>query len=384
MRVLIVVPPLTGHVTPLRAVAAALDGHEVAWCGPEPLTSFLTGADVFPAGRSDPFDVGRRPADLRGFAALRFLWQRYLLPLADAMAPGVRAACQQFGPDVILADQQAFAGPLVARELGIPWVTSASTPTELADPLRGLPKVAEWIRGLERDLCLRHDVTPGDLRFSPDLVLAYTTPELTGTPCTPSVRYVGSVAAAPSTVDLDWLGLDGRPLVLATLGTANVQSGTRFLSECVDALAAIPEVQGLVVDPTGTLRSDKVLLFQRVPQVPLLRRASAVICHAGHNTVCESLAAGVPLILAPIRDDQHAVAQSVVAAGAGVRLRFDRARAEHITLAVSTVLATPGYTATARRLRGSLTSAGGAVAAARHLEALVQGGRPCAPTPARR
>ena len=383
MRVLIVVPPLTGHITPLRAVAAALAGHEVAWCGPEPATSALTGADACPAGQSEPFDVRHRPADLRGFAALRFLWQRYLIPLADAMVPGVRTACREFRPDLILADQQALAGPLVARELGVPWATSASTPAELSDPLRGLPKVAEWIRGLEHDLCVRHGVTPGDLRFSPDLVLAYTTPELTGPPSTTAVRYVGSVAS-PSTMDSDWPDLDGRPLVLATLGTANAQSGNRFLAECVEALASTPEVQGLVVDPTGTLRSDKVLTAQRIPQVSLLRRTSVVICHAGHNTVCESLAAGVPLVVAPIRDDQHAVAQSVVAAGAGVRLRFDRARAEHIIHAVSTILTTPGYVVAARHLGRSLTSAGGARAAARHLEALVKGERPCAPTSARR
>ncbi|HEY0497852.1 MAG TPA: glycosyltransferase [Kutzneria sp.] len=384
MRVLIVTPPLTGHVAPLRAVAAALaeSGHEVAWCGPEPATSALSGAQlVFPAGPSEPFDVGRRPADLRGFAALRFLWQSYLIPLADAMVPGVRTACERFGPDLVLADQQAFAGPLAAKALGIRWVTSASTGTELADPLRPWPKVADWVRQLQHDLCGRYGVAPADLRFSPDRVLAFTIPELTGPVSVPAVHYLGS-AVTPSTMDLSWSALDGRPLVVATLGTSN--TGTRFLGECVEALSAMPEVQGVVVDPTGTLHSEDVLVVARIPQIALLRKTSALICHAGHNTVCESLAAGVPLVLAPIRDDQHTIARSVLAAGAGVRLRFDRAAAEHIGRAVGKVLATPAHTAAARRLGRSLTSAGGARAAVGHLEALERRGWPCAPTPTRR
>jgi len=398
MRILLVVPPLTGHVTPLRAVAVSLiaNGHQVAWCGPQPALSALTGLSLipkpnsvpvplFPAGSSEPFDVEHRPSELRGFAALRFLWQSYLIPLADSMAPGVWAAVERFGPDIILTDQQALAGALAAKALGVPWATSATTPSELADPLRGLPKIADWVLQLQHDLCGRHGVAPSDLRFSPDLVLAFTTRELSGPPADGlPVRYVGTTTPAASIVDFDGGLLDGRPLVIVTLGTSNARTGIRFLAECSDALAAMPEVQGLVVDPTGLLPGGPVLTVPRIPQVDLLRRASVLVCHAGHNTVCESLAAGVPLVVAPIRDDQSAVAQSVVAAGAGVRLRFDRSLAEHVRQAVETVLHTPEYTDAAARLGQSLASAGGAAAAVRHLESLApatKGGQPCPPTP---
>ncbi|MFI9381936.1 glycosyltransferase [Kutzneria sp. NPDC052558] len=397
MRVLLVVPPLTGHVTPLRAVAVSLTaaGHTIAWCGPQPALSKLTGVSlfpsphsapipVFPAGSSDPFDVEQRPSELRGFAALRFLWQSYLIPLADSMAPGVRAAVERFAPDVILTDQQALAGALAAKALGVPWATSATTPSELTDPLRGLPKVADWVLQLQHDLCDRHGVAPSDLRFSPHLILAFTTRELSGPPAADlPVRYVGATTSAASTVDFDGRLLDGRPLVIVTLGTSNAQAGIRFLSECNDALAAMPAVQGLIVDPTGLLPGGPVLTAERIPQVDLLARTSVLVCHGGHNTVCESLSAGVPMVLAPIRDDQSAVAQCVVAAGAGVRLRFDRALAEHVRQAVDTVLHTPGYTAAATRLGHALASAGGAEAAVRLLESLApatEGGQPCPPT----
>ncbi|MFD7605433.1 glycosyltransferase [Streptomyces mirabilis] len=50
---------------------------------------------------------------------------------------------------------------------------------------------------------------------------------------------------------------------------------------------------------------------------------NAVTCHASHtNTMCEALWHAVPLVVAPLRDDQAVVAGQVTDAGAGVRVRF--------------------------------------------------------------
>ena len=64
------------------------------------------------------------------------------------MAPGVAAAIDAFEPHVVVADQQALAGGLLAEARGLPWVTSATTSAELVDPLAGMPKVAEWVGSL--------------------------------------------------------------------------------------------------------------------------------------------------------------------------------------------------------------------------------------------
>ncbi len=367
MRFLLVVPPLAGHVAPLRGVASVLSsrGHEVAWCGPEPELSTLVDGRVFPAGDSAPFAPELRPPGLRGFAALKYLWVSYLVPLADAMVPGVAAAVAAFAPDVVVVDQQAMAGALVAGRCGLPWATSASTSTELAEPLAALPKIASWVGDLQAGLCARHGVLLGDLRFSPHLVLAFTTRALAGAgrPAVP-VSYVGPVRpAGPG----EWSGVDGRTLVVVTLGTSNAAAGVRFLAESVDALAGMPSVQGLVVDPTGELVSESVLLARRIPQVAVFARASVVVCHGGHNTVCEALAAGVPLVVAPIRDDQSMLAQQVVAASAGVRLRFDRAKAGDIREAIESA---GQYRPGAEKIRDSFEAAGGAEEAATRLESL--------------
>src|SRR5690606_14277378 len=96
------------------------------------------------------------------------------------------------------------------------------------------------------------------------------------------------------------------------------------------------DARGVVVAPpdlVGPVPSN-VLVVPRVPQLDLLPRLDAVVCHAGHNTVCEALAHGVPLVVAPIRDDQPTIAAQVEAAGAGVRVMFRRVGVEGLRAAV--------------------------------------------------
>jgi UDP:flavonoid glycosyltransferase YjiC (YdhE family) len=365
-RFLFVVPPLVGHVNPTVGVAAELTarGHSVAWAGHRDTVRSLVDGQVFDCAA---VDLVRGPS-LAGPAAFRFLWEDFLLPLAAAMTPGVRTAIESFGPDVVVADQQTVAGGLIAEELGLPWVTSATTSAELIDPLSGMPKVKAWLS--TRIDSLRGGPGP-DPQMSPHGVLAFTTRELIGPVDLPAnVWLVGpSVEPRPSTSDFpwEWLSADA-PAVLVTLGTANVEAGHRFLSQAVLALSRLP-VRAVVVDPAGSLTDvpPNILVRRHVPQLDLLARVDAVVCHAGHNTVCESLWHGVPLVVAPIRDDQPIVAGQVVDAGAGVRVRFSRATADHLADAITTVL-DPGYRKAATVVGDSFRAAGGAPRAADHLE----------------
>ncbi|MEU1568534.1 nucleotide disphospho-sugar-binding domain-containing protein, partial [Streptomyces mirabilis] len=114
-----------------------------------------------------------------------------------------------------------------------------------------------------------------------------------------------------------------------------------------------------------------------VAQLPLLEWADAVACHASHNTVCEPLWYGVPLVVAPIRDDQPVVAGQAPNAGAGIRVRLGRVTARRPPPALAAVLHDPAHRAAADRIRVAFRAAGGSGAAATHLEqplALSQGG----------
>jgi MGT family glycosyltransferase len=410
-RFLFVVPPLAGHVNPTVAVGHELEarGHEVAWAGHGrivapllPATARLLALDAAGGGHDDADELAhaikRRVAGLRGAAALKFLLEDFLLPLADAMVPGVDAAVRAFQPDVLIADQQAFAGALVARRRHLRWATSATTSAELTRPYDGIPNVGEWVTRRLADLQRRHGIPDraaqaGDLRFSDQLVIVFTSAALIGPTGAFPGHYVfvgPALGPRPRPAAFPWEWLDpSRRHVLVSLGTVNRDAGRRFFAVAREALAPLADrVQAILVAGPDTVACGTgaapgaveqapahLLVREHVPQLELLPSLDAVVCHAGHNTVCEALAHGVPLVVAPIRDDQPIVAQQVVDAGAGIRVKFARVGAGELRAAISALLDDPAYRDAARRVRASFAAAGGAAAAADHLEKLALEGR---------
>ncbi|MET7637169.1 glycosyltransferase [Streptomyces sp. NPDC005438] len=386
-RFLLVVPPLVGHINPLVGVAGELTrrGHQVAWCGRADWIHQRVGAEARVYDCAIPEEEGIvRPAGLTGPAAFRFLWEEFFVPLAETMAPGVERAVRDWRPDVVLSDQHTVAGSLVAERLGVPHMTSASTCAELIDPLAELPKVAAWLD--ERLDALRRDLgdpsATNDPRFSRYGTLAFTGRELLAgvEPRWDHVHLLGPVLGdRPDQDDFPWDRLDeNRELVFVSLGTANTDAGARFLQETGQALALLGDrVQGVVSDPGGHLTDPPpgTVVRPHVPQLAVLERAHAVISHGGHNTVCESLWHGLPLLLAPIRDDQPLVSRQVVEAGAGVRVRFGRVRAERLAEVLRTLLDdTEGHRTAAATIGRSLRQTGGQHTAADHLERLAERG----------
>lgn len=384
-RFLFVVPPLVGHTNPTVSVARALEarGHEVAWVAhpravrpllPEGATLFSLD-DHIPAERWDKANAQARA--VRGLAALKFLWEEFFIPLARAMVPGVADAVDRFAPSVLVVDQQALAGALVARLRGLPWATFATTSAGVTDPLAGLPKVRAWLdeqlAGLERETGLTPVAEPDR---SPMLVVAFTTSELVGPvdrfPA--HYRFVGpAIEARPETTAFPWqaLAADARR-VLVSLGTVNFEVGERFYRTVVEALGGDRSIQVVLVAPERLFSTlpPNVILRSFVPQLALLERVHAVVCHAGHNTVCETLARGLPLVVAPIKDDQPVVAEQVERAGAAIRVRFGRVGPDELGAAVRRVLGEPAFSDAAHRVRRSFLAAGGAPKAAELVEAL--------------
>jgi MGT family glycosyltransferase len=382
-RYLYVVPPLTGHVNPALALARELSGrgHRVAWAGRTETLRPLLGPDAEIHDTGDPAldaalaDSRERWLRLRGAGALKFLWADFIVPLAHASLPGVEAAVDAVAPDVVVVDQQALAGALVARRRGLPWATSATTSAEFTQPYAAMPKVHDWIRDQMGQLCRDAGIEPADLRFSDDLVLAFTSAALIG----PGERFPGHYAfvgpalgARPDSTDFPWEALDpARRRVLVSLGTVNGDAGERFFTAVARAAEPL-DVQLIIAGPPELLPDPPphVLIRPYLPQLGLLPHVDAVICHAGHNTVCEALAHGLPLVVAPIRDDQPIIAGQVAASGAGVRVRFARDGADQLRPALHAVLTDPAYRDAARRVQASFIAAGGAPAAADRLERL--------------
>jgi UDP:flavonoid glycosyltransferase YjiC (YdhE family) len=376
-RFLFVTPPLAGHVNPMSGVAQALAGrgHEVAWAGSEMLVRPLLGPDatVYPTGSR----VYRQQSD-RGLAAVRSLWERFIMPFTRFTLPGVEKAVQAYAPDALVVDQHAPAGALVAHRHGLPWATMACSGMELTRPFASLPKVQAWVEGNLTRLWAAAGLPPQerlDLLFSPYLVISLSGTALTGDVAfPPHFALVGPALADRPAPDFPWDWLDpGRRHVLVTMGTLADELTTDFYHRAVEAVRPLADrVQAVVVAPDGTVPDPPahVLAMPRVPLLTLLPHLDAVLSHGGLNTVCETLAHGVPLLVAPIRHDQPINAAQVAAAGAGIRVPFARVGAERLRAAVTAVLEEPGYRAAAGRVRESFAAAGGAPAAAALLERL--------------
>ena len=382
-RFLFVVPPLTGHVNPTVSVGRALAarGHAVAWVGhpgavrpllpPEalliPLEDGVPGALLA--------SMTAKSRSVRGLAALKFLWEEFLVPLARQMRSGVEGAVDQFRPDVLAVDQQAVAGALVARRRRLPWATLATTSAGVTDALADLPLVKAWLAAqlavLEQEAGLEPVDSPDQ---SPQLVLAFTTEVLVGPRgrLPAALRFVGpSISDRAETTPFPFEALREGARVLVSLGTVNAERGDRFYPMVAEALAPLA-LQVVLIAPPGALdpAPANFLVRPRVPQLLLLPRMSAVVCHAGHNTTCEALAHGLPRVVLPITDAHPVVAPQVGDAGAGVRQRFGRTRPDELRAAVERVLTQPSYREAAGRVRASFERAGGASAAADALEEL--------------
>lgn len=381
-RYLFVVPPLTGHINPTVSIAAALErrGHEVAWVAHPGASRPLLpeGARIFALDDRIPTELrdemAARGRANRGLAAFKFLWEEFFLPLAHAMLPGVEEAVRAYDPALLIVDQQAMAGGLAARRLGRRYATLASTSAGVTSWLAELPLVHEWLAErqaeLQREVGLEPVPTPDR---SPDLVIICSAEALAGADVEwpAHYRFIGpSIAARNDTTPFPWERLDASQHgILVSLGTVNADRGEKFYRAAVEALADMP-VQAIFAAPPELVGPvpERFIVQPWVPQLDLLPRLSAVIGHGGHNTTVEALSFGLPLVLAPIRDDQPVVARQVEVAGAGLRVRFGRVDAPTLKSAVTAVLNEPSYRESAAAIRAAFARAGGPEAAADALE----------------
>jgi MGT family glycosyltransferase len=280
---------------------------------------------------------------------------------------------------VLVVDQHALAGALVAQRHGIPWATFCTSTMEVGAPFARLPKAAAWIRGHLQSLSAEAGVADDqgiDLRFSPYLVIVFSSGFLLGAQDPPGhFALVGpALSSRPTTASFPWERLDpARRHVLVTVGTMADADAMDFYLRAVQALRPLGDsVQAIVLAPPEALPGvpENIVAIERIPQLELLPRMDAVVCHAGLNTVSETLSNAIPLVVAPLTRDQPINAGNVVRVGAGIRAHFYRARPDQLRTAVLALLSDPSYRAAAAMVRDSFAAAGGAPQAAARLERL--------------
>ena len=394
-RFLFVVPPFFGHINPTISVAAELMkmGHEVSWVGYRPILDHVLPRHQ-PLFRLDEAAIARHFSGLNqkaagamghlprvsfGMPGFKYLMEQVFIPISRDMLQGTEDAIRAFKPDVVVTDQQCFAGAIAAQLAGLPWASMCTTSASVVFKFDDMPRVRQWMVGLierledEAGLAVRQRFATTPFPVSPTLVLLFSTSEFAapGVTLPGHYRFVGpSLQSRVETTPFPWDKLrDDRPRVLVSFGTLNAQESGRIYEEVFCAFAGQP-IQVVMVAPDAMLRRppdarpENFIVSPFIPQLAVLDKVQAVMCHGGHNTVIEALARGLPLVIAPITDDQPVIAEQVVRSGAGVRINFRRAKAGTIRTAVEDVLQEPRFAAAARVVQHSLAQAGGAPLAA--------------------
>jgi zeaxanthin glucosyltransferase len=388
--------PGTGHINPMTALARRLEqrGHSVVIFGiadtearirSAGIDFHLIGTEDYPRGTLQKLD--QRLGALKGLATFRFTVERVKNTARMILRDGPEAV-RQANLDAMLIDEADMGGS-VAQHLGLPFVSIAFFPPLVMDD-HIPPFCFGWNGGYDRFTRLRnrlgmrllsrvaapiYSVVNEQRRAWGLAPLEHSTEALSplaqitqlpqalefATPNKPSnLYYTGPLVDDRQRphIDFPWHELDDRPLVYASLGT--LQNGSEPVFRTIAQACAGLDAQLVIslgggLDPArlGTL-PGKPLVVSYAPQLQLLKRASAVITHAGLNTVLESLAEGVPLVAMPLGNDQPGVAARVGAKGAGIVISRRQLSTRRLRNAVRSVLEDGTYRTSARALQTSM------------------------------
>ena len=310
-----------GHLDPLLPFLAAARrrGDETLIVGPPALRDMVRRAGYgFRTGGEPPeVDVApireRLPVAPAGEASLLGNRDLFGRMATTAMLPGMRRACGEWSPHLVLREPCEYASAVVAQDMRIPHaqVAISLAEAEAGSIAAAAPALEDHRRGLVQEI----QGSPYLTRFPASL---------DPSPFPATVRF-----RAPGTVDdtalEDWWGASDAPLVYATFGTVlghmSIAAGIYRM-----ALAALARLDVRVLLTVGH-RFDRTAL-EPVPanvhvepwvdQAHVLPEADVVVCHGGSGTVYGALAAGVPLVVTPLFADQFVNGRRVADCGAGL------------------------------------------------------------------
>ncbi len=373
MRMLFTGPAAPTHVFPMVPTAQALRaaGHEVLFAAPAPFDRLRqAGFPIVEIGDGsslrDSFEAVLPAGEPFRYARPHMTQDENLDLAAAAFAhasrptvDGLLAVAEEWGADLLVHDSCLASAQLVAAKLGIP---AALQNFGLGSGL----DMAGRLAGHFTDLYEKHGLA-GPAATTP---LNIVPESLGGDPGGLRMRYLPYNGGG--TVPADLLRRGTRPRVAVTLGTVIAGTdGLAAIGRLVAAAAGVDAdfllaVGGADLAELGPLPAN-VRPLPWVPLAELLRVCDALVHHGGSGSTLTGLQAGVPQLVLPQGADNFIAAETLAAAGAGLR-----AGSADVDTALLTRLVTdPGLHAAAARLRAENDALPTPAATVPAIEALV-------------
>lgn len=359
-----------GHFNPLVPFARAFEraGHEVLFAGPPDLAGPVEAAgfgfwQFDPPPEDELGEVWARVPELSPEEAnATVVGQIFGRLNTTAALPRLRAAFDEWRPDVVLRDPNEYGSALAAELHGIPHARVAISLSSSEEVALGL--AAGAVDAIRRATGLPPDPDAEVLRSSPWLSVFPRSLDEGDQPDTHRFRDP-AWDEPPGELPAWWPGREHEPLVYVTFGSV-AGSFPQALPVYGLALAAVAELPARVLLTVGRELDrdalppapDNVRVERWVPQQDVLAHAAAAVVHGGSGSTLGTVAAGVPLAVVPLFADQPENARRVAEVGAGLAVEPNRddpgATVGALRDALGAVLAEPSYRERARALATEL------------------------------
>ena len=268
-----------------------------------------------------------------------------------AALPKLRAAFEEWRPDVVLRDPNEYGSALAAELHGVPHARVAVG--LISSEELGLGIAAGPVDAIRQAEGLPPDPGGDALRASPYLSTFPRTLDEGDQP--DAHRFHDPAWDAPAGELPDWWrGREDQPLVYVTFGSV-AGSFPQALPVYGVALQAVSELPARVLLTVGRdlelgalpQTPDNVRVEAWVPQQDVLGHAAAAVVHGGSGSTLGALAAGLPLVVVPLFADQPENARRVAEVGAGISVEPNRedpaATTAPLRAAIESVLTDPSY-----------------------------------------